>query len=316
MARDPYSVLAVGRQATADEIRKAYRKLAKAYHPDQNQGDPTAEEKFKAVSVAFDILGDKAKKARFDRGEIDAEGNERPTMRSPFGQAGARPGGPRPGPGHPGARGPRGPATDDFGDILSDFFGQKGGRAPRSAPQKGQDIRYRLAVDFMDAARGVTKRVALPDGRGVDVAIPEGLRDGQTLRLRGQGNPGTAGGPPGDVLVDVAVRPHPVYSMRGEDLQIEVPITLREAVLGGRIEIPTLRGPVAIKLPPNTSGGVTFRLKGKGLKDAKSGDIGDLFARTRIVLPEKPDPALENFVNGWDGDRADPRGPLRAATES
>jgi DnaJ-class molecular chaperone len=294
LAQDPYQVLGVGRQASADDIRKAYRRLAKQYHPDRNQGDAKAEDRFKAVSAAFDIIGDPQKRARFDRGEIDADGHERPTMgRGPFGGAAGG-----------GAGGPRGTAAgtgyEEFNDIFADFFGQRA--QPKRAqprPQKGRDIRYRLAVEFLDAALGVTKRVSLADGRGVDVAIPEGLRDGQTLRLRGQGGPGVAGGPNGDVLVEVSVRPHALYSVQGDDLSIEIPITLKEAVLGGKIEVPTLRGTVAIRIPPNTSSGVSFRLRGKGLKDPKQSSYGDLYAKVRIMLPDQPDAELAAFMRDW-----------------
>lgn len=199
MAQDPYSVLGVGRQASHDEIRSAYRKLAKQYHPDRNQGDKAAEDRFKSVSAAFDIVGDEEKRKRFDRGEIDADGNERAP--NPFGGGfgggggggGAGPFGGRSGGFRGGQRG------DDIGDIFADLFGQAGGprRGPRGPrPQKGRDVRYRLSVDFLEAARGATKRVTLQDGNTIDVNIPEGLRDGQTLRLKGRGHAGVAGGPP------------------------------------------------------------------------------------------------------------------------
>lgn len=311
MSKDPYTVLGVSRQASADDIRKAYRRLAKKYHPDQNQGDPRAEDRFKEISAAFEVIGDDAKRKRFDRGEIDADGNEKMGA-GPF-SGGRAPRGwpPR---GHPDQSG-----FEDIGDIFGDFFG--GGRAPggpsagaggprRTMPQKGRDVRYRLAVDFLDAARGVTKRVALKSGQGVDVAIPEGLRDGQTLRLRGQGEPGVAGGAAGDVLVEITVRPHRFYTVNGDDLRLDVPITLKEAVQGAKIEIPTLKGSVAIKLPPNTSSGVAFRLRGKGLKDPKSGQYGDLFAKTKIVLPSTVDSELEDFVKNWSGVNVDPRAQL------
>lgn len=309
MAQDPYSVLGVGRQASSDDIRKAYRKLAKQYHPDRNRGDTKAEERFKAVNAAFEIIGDEQKRRRYNAGEIDADGNERMTVRGggSFRQ--------RPGAGGAGAgAGAAGGNFDEFSDLFADFFGNRGGPAgggrPRPTPQKGQDIRYRLSVDFLEAARGVTKRVSLPDSRTIDVTIPEGLRDGQTLRLKGQGGAGMAGGPPGDVLVEVTVKPHSVYSVNGDHLTLEVPVTLKEAVLGGRIEIPTLRGPVVIKLPPNTSSGVAFRLREKGLRNPKTGKVGDLFAKTRIVLPDIPDGSLEEFVRSWDAEEQNPRGTL------
>lgn len=306
MAQDPYHVLGVARGASADEIRKAYRRLAKQYHPDRNPGNAAAEERFKQVARAFDIVGDDAKRGRFERGEIDAEGNER--QRGPFSGGGwdgrARPRGPAPAEG--------GPSAEDISDMFADFFGQRTGGPGRAAPrpQKGADIRYRLAVEFVDAARGGSRRVRLPDGRSVEVAIPEGLRDGQTLRLRGQGQPGVAGGPPGDVLVEMTVKPHAVFQLQGDVLLLDVPVTLKEAVLGARVEIPTLRGTLAIRLPPNTSSGTAFRLREKGIKDPRTGGYGDLIARTRIVLPREPDAALAAFVEAWQGDDDDPRAGL------
>ncbi|WOI54003.1 DnaJ C-terminal domain-containing protein [Parvularcula sp. LCG005] len=309
MAQDPYSVLGVGRQTSAEDIRKAYRKLAKQYHPDRNPGDKAAEDRFKQISAAFDIVGDEDKRARFDRGELDADGNERSPFAGGAGAGGARWQQRGPGPG----TGPGG--FEDLSDIFGDFFGQRASGARRGPiPQKGSDIRYRLSVDFLDAARGATKRVALPpDGREINVGIPEGLRDGQTLRLRGKGSPGINGGAAGDVLVEVTVKPHSVFQLKGDDLTVDVPITLKEAILGAKIEIPTLKGPVAIRVPPNTSSSVSFRLRGKGLKDPKTGIYGDLFARTKIVLPDQPDNELEAFAKSWSPSETDPRAKLKQA---
>lgn len=299
MAQDPYTVLGVSRQATTDEIRKAFRNLAKTHHPDRNPGDKASEERFKAVSRAFEVIGDPANRAKFDRGEIDADGNERATMgaNGPFGPGGAakwraRTGGQN--------------SFDDISDIFGDFFGQRpGGQGPR--PQKGKDVRYRLSVEFLDAALGTTKRVALSDGRGIDVTIPQGLRDGQTLRLRGKGNPGIAGGPPGDLFVEIAVKPHAFFQVEGDDLSVEIPITLKEAVLGAKIRVPTLDGTVTIRIPPNTSSGISFRLREKGLRDPKTSAFGDLYARTKIVLPSKPDPHLKDLLVTWESPDEDPR---------
>lgn len=311
MARDPYSVLGVTRQSSADEIRKAYRKLAKKYHPDHNPNDKEAEEEFKAISAAFDILGDTEKKGQFDRGEIDADGNDRPTMRrGAYSGAQSRSWASHGAGGAGGFSG--GTGYEDIGDIFSEFFGHRAGRQqPR--PQRGQDVRYRLSVDFLEAARGKVKRVTLADGRHVDVTIPEGLRDGQTLRLKGKGQPGVAGGPAGDVLVEASVRPHSLFQVQGNNLTMDVPITLKEAVEGAKVEIPTLKGSVVIRIPPNTSSGTSFRLREKGLKDAKTGQYGDLLARTKIVLPEKPDFALNEFVEEWSGGPRNPRDALKSA---
>ena len=306
-------MLGVGRQASADDIRKAYRKLAKQYHPDRNQGDKAAEERFKAVSAAFDIVGDEEKRKRFDRGEIDADGNERaPGFGGGFGGGnpfggGAGPFGGRAG----GGRGGAGGQAGDIGDIFADLFGQSGGpraRGPRA--QRGRDVRYRLAVDFLEAARGATKRVTLQDGKTIDVNIPAGLRDGQTLRLRGRGQPGVAGGPPGDVFVEVSVREHPAFSLKGDDITVEVPITLREAVLGGKVGVPTPTGTVTIRVPANTSSGASFRLRGRGLPNQKSGKSGDLIARTLIKLPETIDPELVRLLKKEAGEEDDPRADL------
>ena len=299
-------MLGVGRQASSEDIRKAYRKLAKQYHPDRNQGDKAAEDRFKAVSAAFDIVGDEEKRKRFDRGEIDADGNERAPGFGGGGFAGGNPFGGGAGP-FGGRAGGRGGQAGDIGDIFADLFGQTGGpraRAPRA--QRGRDVRYRLAVDFLEAARGATKRVTLQDGATIDVAIPAGLRDGQTLRLRGRGQPGVSGGPPGDVFVEVTVREHPAYQLRGDDLTVEVPVTLREAVLGGKVAVPTPTGAVTIRVPANTSSGASFRLRGRGLPNQKTGKPGDLIARTLIKLPETPDPALVRLLKE-EQDEDDPR---------
>lgn len=307
MAKDPYTLLGVGRQASQDEIRSAYRKLAKQYHPDRNPGDTAAEDKFKAVTAAWEIIGDEEKRKRFDRGEIDADGNER----SVFGQGGpfagvdpaeaaerfarrARPG-----------RGGGGGGFEDFSDIFSDFFG-RGDAGPRHQPraQKGRDVRTRLTVAFLDAANGSTKRVTLPGGSTVNVTIPEGLRDGQTLRLKGKGHPGVHGGPDGDLFVEVTVADDATFEVKGDDVHTVVALPLKEAVLGGKLEVPTLTGRATIKIPPNTSSGKAFRLKGKGLKKGKAGGHGDLFARVRIMLPQAPDPELEAFMKRWEPEAA------------
>ncbi len=301
MAKDPYVVLGVGRQASQDEIRSAYRKLAKQYHPDRNPGDKAAEDKFKAATAAFEIIGDEAKRKRFDRGEIDADGNERGV----FGQ-----GGPFQGvdPAEAAERfrkrarpGRSGNFGEDFSDIFSDFFG-RGEAGPRAQPRaaKGRDVRTRLTVNFLDAANGSTKRVTLPDGKTVDVNIPEGLRDGQTLRLRGKGQPGIHGGPAGDLFVEVSVPSNSRFSIDGDNVTTEVDLPLKTAVLGGTIEVPTLTGRATIKIPAHTSSGRSFRLRGKGLKISRTGEYGDLFAKVRIALPGEPDAELQAFMKRWD----------------
>ena len=301
MARDPYQELGVSRGATADEIRKAFRKLAKENHPDTNPGNKAAEERFKKVSAAFDIVGDADKRKKFDRGEIDADGRE--TM---GGFAGGGPWGQGQGAGFGQGGRSGGFRTESFeggvdlGDILGEMFG--GARQGRAGgmgggfggfSQRGADTRARLEIDLVDAIRGGKQRIAFSDGRTIDVTIPKGAQDGQTLRLKGQGAPGRAG--PGDAFIEIAVKPHPLYRKEDGALVMDVPIAFYDAVLGGKVEAPTPDGPVNITVPKGANTGTRLRLKGKGLADAK-GHRGDLFARLVVVLPDAPDPALEAFA--------------------
>jgi len=299
LARDPYQELGVGRTASADEIRKAFRKLAKANHPDTNPGDKAAEERFKKVSAAFDIVGDAEKRKKFDRGEIDADGRE--TAPGFAGWGGGGPGG-----GFGGQGGPRGGfRTDtfegaDLGDILGEMFG--GGRQGRPGgmgggfggfSQRGADVRARIEIDLTDAIRGGKQRIAFSDGRTIDVTIPKGAQDGQTLRLKGQGQPGRSG--PGDAFIEIALKPHPTFRREGDALVMDLPITFYDAVLGGKVEAPTPDGPVNVTVPKGWHSGARLRLKGRGLVDAK-GHRGDLFARLVVTLPEGADPELEAFA--------------------
>lgn len=292
MARDPYIVLGVPRGADADAIRRAYRKIAKENHPDVKPGDAKAEDRFKEASAAFDILGDAEKKAAFDRGEIDADGRPRAPQFASGGAGGA------------GGDPFQGGGFEDFGDIFADLFGgRRGGGRP--GPRRGRDVRTRMSVEFLDAVVGATRRVAV-DGRTLDLAIPPGVKTGQTLRLRGQGEPGAGGGPAGDVYVEVSVKDHPTFKRDGNDIRVEVPISLREAVLGAKIPVMTPLGEVMVSVPKNASSGVSLRLAGRGVQVA--GSPGALFARLKIVLPDSPDPELEAFVKGWTaGADHDPR---------
>jgi len=303
LARDPYQELGVPRTASADEVRKAFRKLAKENHPDTNPGNKAAEERFKKVSAAFDIVGDADKRKKFDRGEIDADGRE--TMGG-FGGGGPWGGGQGPGGfgGHPGGR-QGGFRTDtfegvDLGDILGEMFG--GARQGRTGgmgggfggfSQRGADTRARLEIDLVDAIRGGKQRIAFSDGRTIDVTIPKGAQDGQTLRLKGQGAPGRSG--PGDAFIEIALKPHPLYRREDGALVMDLPIAFYDAVLGGKVEAPTPDGPVNITVPRGANTGTRLRLKGKGLSDAK-GHRGDLFARLVVVLPDASDPTLEAFA--------------------
>ncbi|MEL7486336.1 MAG: J domain-containing protein [Pseudomonadota bacterium] len=304
MARNPYQVLGLTSSAGDAEIRAAFRKLAKQHHPDRNPGDAKAEETFKEISAAFDILGDKEKRAKFDRGEIDAEGRER--AYNPFG-GGAYPGGQGSG-GYggfggahgPGGQGPGGPGAgasfEDLGDIFADLFG-----ARRASAVRGRDLRYRLEVAFLDAARGAKKRVTMPDGRTLDLSIPPGVDDGQTLRLKGQGEAGAGGGPAGDVYVEIKVTPHEKFERKGADIHIETPISLKQAVLGGKITAPTVHGDVTLNIPPWSNSGAVLRLKGRGVAAGKSDAAGDQYVKLKIVLPEGGDAELEAFIRRWDG---------------
>jgi DnaJ-class molecular chaperone len=299
LAQDPYVELGVPRTASADEIRRAFRKLAKKYHPDANQGDKSAEERFKRLSAAFDLLGDEDKRRKFDAGEIDADGRE--TMRGfagggPFGQGGGfQNGGFRAGPG--------GQFEDvDLGDILGEMFGGRGaGRAGGfNFSQRGHDVRTRVEIDLEEAITGAKRRIAFSDGRTLEVTTPKGASDGQVLRLKGQGAPGRAG--PGDALIELSIRPHPVFKREGDNLTMDLPISVPDAVLGGKVEAPTPDGPVTLSIPPGSNSGSTLRLKGKGMP-GPLGRRGDLMARVVVTLPDKPDPELTQFATSWRADR-------------
>ncbi|MDB5424471.1 MAG: dnaJ-class molecular chaperone [Phenylobacterium sp.] len=316
MARDPYQELGVSRGASTDEIRKAFRKLAKANHPDTNPNNKEAEERFKRVSGAFDILGDAAKKKKFDAGEIDADGRE--TARGFAGGGGPWGASPEGG-GFGGGRGQyQGQSFEgvDLGDILGEMFGGRGagGRGGGQGggfggfSQRGSDVRARLQIDLEDAIRGAKRRISFSDGRTIDVTIPKGAQEGQTLRLKGQGEPGRAG--PGDAMIELTIAPHPIFRREGDLLVMDVPVTAYDAVLGGKVEAPTPDGPVTLTIPKGANTGTRLRLKGRGLTDPQ-GKRGDLFARLVVTLPETPDPELEAFAETWK--QARPYVPKRRA---
>ena len=309
--------LGVSRSASADEIRKAFRKLAKQHHPDANPDNKAAEEKFKRVSAAFDILGDVEKRKKFDAGEIDADGRE--TMRgfqgNPFGQGG-NPFGQGAG-GFRGGGGQQGFDNVDLGDILGEMFGRGTGPGTRSSnggfgggfQSRGQDLRASLEIELEESINGGKKRIAFSDGRTLDVTIPKGASDGQVLRLKGQGAPGRAGA--GDALIELKLKPHPVFRREGEALVMDVPISVPDAVLGGKVTAPIPDGgAVSLSVPKGANSGQTLRLKGKGLVDAQ-GRRGDLLARLVVTLPETPDAELEKFAETWRKDR--PYTPRRKA---
>ena len=328
--RDPYEVLGVDRKASAGDIKSAFRRLAKKLHPDANKNDPKAASRFAELNAAHEILGDEEKRKAFDRGDIDAEG--KPRFRGFEGFGGGA--GPRPGGGFgPDAEfetfsfGPEGftRATrrgraggggggGGFEDILREAFGggmgggagaRRGGAAFEAEDLgTGADVTAALTVSLRDAAHGITQRLHLPSGKDVEVKIPAGITNGQQVRLRGQGMPGPGGA--GDVLITVSIAPDQLFELDGSDVRLELPITLYEAVLGAKVRVPTLDKPVEITIPPKTSGGRTFRLKGKGFP-AKAGH-GDLLATVRIALPDHGDPELDELMKKWRTDQPyDPR---------
>jgi DnaJ-class molecular chaperone len=286
--RDPYEVLGVQKTDSDAAIRSAYRKLAKRYHPDVNPGKAEAAERFKEISAAYDLVGDKEKRARYDRGEIDAAGNEVPPQRPfyrDFGDA----------PGREKYRADAGLDPEDLESIFAQAFGGRAGAAGgRRFSMRGQDAQYHLTLDFLDAVNGTTRRVTLPDGRTLDVRIPAGVRDGQIIRLRGQGMPGLGDGAPGDALVEVSVAPHPLFRREDDDIIVVLPVTLQEAVLGTTLEVPTIKGPVRLTIPPNSGRGTRLRLRGRGIEGR-----GHQFVELHPVLPPAEEPELAEFLRNW-----------------
>lgn len=303
MADDPYQVLGVTKDASQDDIRKAYRKLAKELHPDLNPGNRQAEARFKDVSAAYHILSDPEKRARYDRGEIDASGAERPPQGfyREHADAGGR---------HTYYSTAGFEDFEDVSDVFADLFGRRGAGS-RTVRMRGGDVAYRMEVDFLEAVNGAKKRVTMPDGNSLDVTIPPGIADGQVLRLKGKGAPGIGGGPPGDALVEVSVRPHPLFERHGNDILVELPIGIDEAVLGAKVEVPAISGRVRVSVPKGASSGQMLRLKGKGVKAAPGRPAGDQLVRLKIVLPRTIDPELADFMARWRQAHAyDPRAEL------
>ena len=304
MNDDPYKVLGVPKTAPQADIKKAYRKLAKTLHPDLHPGDKTKEAEFQAVTAAYEIIGNEEKRKRFDAGEIDASGQDKPERQFYRQHTGADPRG-------------RYESTagygdfEDLSDVFSDLFGARSqARGARGFEARGADMRYHLEVDFIDAVQGAKRAVPLPDGSAIDLTIPAGLRDGQTLRLRGKGQPGMGGGSAGDAYVEITVRPHPVFTRDGDDIEIEVPIAFDEAVLGAKIEVPTVSGKVAVNVPKGASTGQRLRLKGRGVRQGK-GNAGDQYVRLKIVLPPKVSAEMEAIAQRWrDLEADDPRAKL------
>jgi DnaJ-class molecular chaperone len=282
MADDPYKILGLNRSASDEDIRRAFRRLAKELHPDLRPGDAAAAERFKKVTQAYEILGDADKRRRFDAGEIDARGEPRQRARRQQAGAGA------------------GPRDFGFGDIFSEIFGDRSQRGPGGGfSLRGQDVSYTLEVEFLEAALGAKRRVTLPDGVILDLTIPEGVQSGQVLRLTGKGAPGIRGGEAGDAMVEIRVRPHVDFRRQGNDVLSDVPITLDEAVLSAKIEVATISGRVALTIPKGTSSGRAFRLKGRGIRPGPAGTPGDQIVTVRIVLPPAIDDSLAYFLAEW-----------------
>lgn len=297
MPDDLYEALGVTKKATAEEIRKAYRTMAKKYHPDLNPGDKEAEETFKKIQGAHAILSDAEKRKQYDAGAIDAQGNER--QHGYYREYASDPGA------HP-YQSDAGYA--DMGDIFSDLFGARTRAGGEQFRMRGGDVRYLLAVSFEEAVLGAKKRVTMPDGKSLDIAIPAGQRDGQMLRLRGKGMSGHGGGPDGDALIEVHVAPHATFRRDGDDIRCDLAVGLHEAVLGAKITVPTVGGSVAMTIPAGSNSGDTLRLRGKGVPAAGGRAAGDQFVTLRVVLPAKPDEGLRDFIKGWAKDHAyDPR---------
>ena len=323
--RDPYDVLGVARSASAADIKRAYRKLAKESHPDRHKGDVRAKDRFAEINAAYEVIGDKDKRAQFDRGEIDAEG--KPRFQGFGGFSGRGPGGgggfdnidPRTfadifsnfgGGRHAGGMGgASGGGARSFRfstgggqagaspDILSSIFGGKSGPQPGTRPARGADVKAEIAVTLEDIAAGRKPAVNLPTGKSVALTLPKGVSDGQVIRLKGQGQPSPVGGAAGDLLVTIRFVPHPLFTVAGSDLRIDVPVCLQDAVLGAKIAVPTLAGRVQISVPPMAGTSKAMRLKGKGLP-RKSGH-GDLLVDLKITLPDRPDADLDALMQRW-----------------
>jgi DnaJ-class molecular chaperone len=315
--RDPYEVLGVPKGAGEAEIKKAFRALAKKHHPDKHAGDASAQKKFQEISSAYDILGDKEKRAQYDSGAIGPDGNPRGfdprqgggfRQGSPFGFGG-------------GGFGAGGGAKDfhftfddagagggSFEDLLAGMMGGRRGGGARQA--RGEDFTAALTVGLSEAVAGASRRVVMQNGEQIDVKIPPGLRDGQTIRVKGRGGAGRNGGPNGDVLLQISVAPHPFIARDGNDLRMDLPVSLKEAVAGGKVPVPALSGTLSVAIPPGSNTGTTLRLKGKGVPAHGKDEAGDLYVRLVISLPDRPDAALKAFVDGWTTSY-DPRAKLK-----
>ena len=290
--KDPYETLGVTRSATDKEIKDAFKKLARKFHPDLHPGDKAAEEKFKDISAANDLLKDKEKRRRFDAGEIDASGAERPQERYYRDFAD--------GPAYTSHAAQDGFASnEDLEEFLARAFEAGARRSPGTFQARGQDVSYVLPVGFLEVANGATRMITLPEGKTLQVTIPEGAEDRQMLRLKGQGMPGFGGGPAGDAYVELHVQPHSFFRRKDDNIHIEIPVTLKEAVLGTQIKVPTISGPVAVTVPKGSNSGTTLRLREKAIRNRKTKQRGHQFIMLKVVLPASEEPDLVAFLEAW-----------------
>lgn len=287
--KDPYETLGVKRSASDKDIKDAFKKLARQFHPDLHPGDKEAEGKFKDISAANDLLKDPEKRRRFDAGEIDASGAERPQQRYYRDFADA-----------PHAAQDGFASNEDLEEFLARAFGGGGARTRGGFAAAGQDVNYVLPVGLLDVANGATRTITLPDGKALQVTIPEGAEDRQMLRLKGQGMPGFGGGQAGDAYVEIHVEPHPFFQRKDDNIHVEVPVTLKEAVLGAQIEVPTIGGPVVATVPKGSNTGTTLRLRDRGIRNRKSGQRGHQFISLKVVLPTVEEPDLVAFLQTWE----------------
>ncbi|MDH3661673.1 MAG: J domain-containing protein [Alphaproteobacteria bacterium] len=302
MSDDLYETLGISRDAGQDDIKRRYRQLAKELHPDLNPDKPDVAERFSEVTAAYDILSDPEKRGQYDRGEIDAKGHERPQQQfyrdfadTPDGAKYYRQEG--------------FPDDEALHDFFSDLFQGRGDdRRSFRMRARGADVAYNLTIDFLEATKGAKKRVVMADGRNLDLTIPAGARDRQTLRLKGRGQPGFEGGEPGDAFVELHIRPHNIFERKDNDIHMHLPVSPAEAMLGGKVSVPTIEGAVTMTVPKGSNAGSTLRLRGKGIVDQRTGQRGDQYVHLKVVLPKSADPTLEDMLRRWQTDHSyDPR---------
>jgi DnaJ-class molecular chaperone len=291
--KDPYDALGVAKTASDKEIKTAFKKLAREYHPDLHPDDKAAEARFKEISVAYDLLKDKERRRRFDAGEIDASGAERPQQQYYRDFTG--------GDGSTFHARQDGFANDEeLEEFLSRAFGGRARAGSRSSfKARGQDVSYVLRVGFLEAANGAGRQVTFPDGKSLKVKIPEGAKDRQTLRLKGQGMPGYGGGEAGDAFIELHIEPHAYFERKDDNIHVEIPVTLKEAVSGGKIKVPTIAGAVTVSVPKFANTGTNLRLKERGIRNPKTGKRGHQYIKLKVVLPEGEEPELASFLEGW-----------------